>query len=156
MKKVLAVFLLCSCTVFIATPAAVVIAGNGLSPVKGSGGSQLLPPDTDPTTPDAVGAVTLTIGDQEYDLGLEVYLTGMEYKGESIHVAASHVLSGAGIDFSTLDKEILTPTTTPGLYRLNSNSKVVGGGKGHLTFHGTIDFVTGQVSFDIKGAMRLD
>ncbi len=157
MKSLSKPCLLCFCVI-----AAVGITGlvagnnNGLLPVSGSGSSQLLPPDMDRSTPDALGSATMTVGGREYELDLQVFLKGREPHGLTIHATASHVFSGDGVQFSTSDAEILAPSGTPGIYIVNSNSKVVEGGTGHLAFHGTANMITHEVKFSIRGAIRLD
>jgi hypothetical protein len=62
-----------------------------------------------------------------------------------------------GSTFTTIDRAVLSPTDTPGLYRLNTDAAIDGGtgayanACGDLSIHGTINLITGEVIWRFTG-----
>ncbi len=136
----------------------VALAEPASDPVSGSGSSSAI------NEYQFAGTVTLVIQGQEKTADLLVTL--LEEPRESdegvLHVVATHALTFADGSITTSDKEIAEPTSTPGLYTLNANMKVVSGTgvyegvSGHLAAHGTIDFRPLPVpaaEFEIRGSI---
>lgn len=107
------------------------------------------------------GSATLVIRGQPKSADLLVTLLGLTVSDEGVqHVVATHEFTFADGSITTSDKEIAEPTSTPGLYTLNANMKVLSGTgvytdvTGHLTAHGTIDFrALPTAQFEIRGAI---
>lgn len=130
-------------------------AGPARDPVKGSGSSSAI------NQYQFAGSATLVIRGQEKSADLLVTLLGLTVSDEGVqHVVATHEFTFADGSITTSDKEIAEPTSTPGLYTLNANMKVLSGTgvytdvTGHLTAHGTIDFrALPTAQFEIRGAI---
>lgn len=62
-----------------------------------------------------------------------------------------------GSSFTTIDRAVLSPTVTPGLYRLNTDAAIDGGtgsyanACGSLSVHGTINLISGEVIWRFTG-----
>jgi hypothetical protein len=131
------------------------LAGPAKDPVSGSGSSSAI------NEYQFAGTATLVIRGQEKSAELLVTLLGLTVNDEGVqHVEATHTFTLTDGSITTSDKEIAEPTSTPDLYTLNANMKIVsgtgvyGGASGHLTGHGTIDFRTiPTANFEIRGSI---
>ena len=76
----------------------------------------------------------------------------------TLHATTSHTFDfGNGNSFTTLDRAVLSPTDTPGVYRLNTRATISGGtgiyanACGSLNIHGTINLFSGEVDWRFTG-----
>ena len=88
------------------------------------------------------------------------YLLGAPTETEdgTLRATTSHTFVFAdGSSFTTLDRAVLSPTDTPGLYNLNTRATITGGtgnyanACGSLSIHGTINLISGQVIWRFTG-----
>lgn len=106
------------------------------------------------------GTATLNMNDQSVSSTVITNLLGAPKTGDdgTLHVETSHHFSFAdGSSFTTLDKAVLSPTATPGVYDLNSRLEIVQGtgnfetACGRLSGHGTLNFITGEAQWWATG-----
>ena len=97
---------------------------------------------------------------QNMNATVTTYLLGPPNATEdgTLHATTSHAFDfGNGNSFTTLDRAVLSPTDTPGLYNLNTKATIAGGtgtyadACGSLNIHGTINLITGQVIWRFTG-----
>ncbi len=76
----------------------------------------------------------------------------------TLHATTSHTFDfGNGDSITTLDRAVLSPTDTPGLYNLNTRATITGGTGNYanacssLSIHGTINLISGQVDWRFTG-----
>jgi hypothetical protein len=76
----------------------------------------------------------------------------------TLQAATSHTfVFPDGSSFVTLDRAVLSPTETPGVYRLNTRAAILGGtgiyadASGSLSIHGTINLISGEVDWRFEG-----
>jgi hypothetical protein len=98
--------------------------------------------------------------DQNRTATVTTYLLGAPTETEdgTLRATTSHTFVFAdGSSFTTLDRAVLSPTDTPGLYNLNTKATVSSGlgnyanACGSLAIHGTINLVSGQVIWRFNG-----
>jgi hypothetical protein len=115
----------------------------------------------------AVGEVNLAIrGVPQPQATVVVTLGPPRFSDEGVlHATSSHIFYfGSGNSFTTEDKVIGDPTSTPGLYRLNETLRVVSGAgiftgaTGNLTVHGSLEYISltdALVTYDIRGSISI-
>lgn len=122
--------------------------------VKGTGNTFATGPAT------FQGTATFKIGGQTQNASVTTNLLGPPEVGDdgTLHARTSHsfVLED-GSSITTVDNAVLSPTSTPGLYRLNTRAAITEGtgayedACGRLSIHGTINLVTGEVAWRFTG-----
>ena len=94
----------------------------------------------DPTVGAFVGSADVTIGGRHETVPVQTVLLGQEVGTDGvIRAKTSHRFHFASGTIVTLDRAILTPTETPGVYTLRTSARVVSGGFGFLVIRGEID-----------------
>ena len=106
------------------------------------------------------GAAAVNSSGQTQNASVTTYLLGPPNATEdgTLHATTSHTFDlGNGDSFTTLDRAVLSPTDTPGFYNLNTKATITGGtgtyanACGSLNVHGTINLITGQVTWRFTG-----
>lgn len=75
----------------------------------------------------------------------------------TLHATTSHTFLVGGGSFTTLDNAVLSPTSTPGQYNLNTRAAIMlGSGSyanacGRLGIHGTIDLINPEATWRVRG-----
>ena len=132
------------------------LGGPARDPVSGYGTSNAINDNQ------FAGTVTLVVRGEEKSAQLLVTLLAPPRTSNDgvLHVVATHTFTFADGSFTTSDKEVAEPTETPGLYALNATMQVVSGTgvyegvTGHLTAHGTMDFLAGPTAeFELRGSI---
>ena len=130
---------------------AAIQAKPGCANVKGTGNTQAIAEGAFQGTADFGQNQTATV---------TTYLLGAPTASDdgTLHAVTSHTFTFAdGSSFTTLDRAVLSPTETPGLYNLNTKATITNGtgnyanACGSLNIHGTINLVTGQVVWRFTG-----
>ncbi|MHC4309655.1 MAG: hypothetical protein ACYS3N_09675 [Planctomycetota bacterium] len=115
----------------------------------------------------AVGTANIAIrGLPQPQATVVVTLGPPRYSDEGVlHATSSHIFYfGSGNSFTTEDKVIGDPTSTPGLLRLNETLRIVSGAgifagaTGNLTVHGSLEFISltdAEVTYDIRGSISI-
>jgi hypothetical protein len=126
----------------------------GCDRVRGTGNTIA----TGPTT--FQGSSTIKIGDQEDNSAVTTNLLGPPKVTEDgtllAHTSHTFVFDN-GSSFTTFDNAVLSPTSTPGLYNLNTRAEIIQGtgdyddASGALSIHGTINFLNGEVVWRFTG-----
>jgi hypothetical protein len=127
-----------------ATPA---LAASDCVIVNGSGSVVF-----DPTVGGFVGPVDLD-GDGLADATSTAFVFSLVPTDDgTLHAVTSHeiVLTG-GATFTTIDRAVLSPSDTPGLYRLNSDLEIESGASGTLKLHGDIHLIEGWAEARVHG-----
>jgi hypothetical protein len=129
---------------FLSTPA---LADEGCVIVNGSGSVVF-----DPTVGGFVGPVDLD-GDGAPDATSTAFVLSLEPSDDgTLHAVTTHrIVMMDGTSITTLDRAVLSPTDTAGLYRLNSDLTIVTGGSGKLRLHGDIHLIEGWAIADVHG-----
>jgi hypothetical protein len=106
----------------------------------------------DPTVGGFVGPVDLD-GDGAPDAtSTATVLTIVPSEDGTLHAVTSHVVVlNSGAMFTTLDRAILSPSDTPGLYRLNTDAPITSGASGKLKIHGNVHLIEGWAELDVHG-----
>jgi hypothetical protein len=106
------------------------------------------------------GTAAVKINGQIQTAAVTTYLLGAPETTEdgTLKATTSHTfVFEDGSSLTTLDRAVLSPTSTPGLYDLNTRATITGGtgafadACGSLNIHGTINLVTGQVLWRFNG-----
>ncbi|HVE57651.1 MAG TPA: hypothetical protein VNB22_12530 [Pyrinomonadaceae bacterium] len=106
------------------------------------------------------GTAAVKINGQTQNAAVTTYLLGAPTTAEdgTLKATTSHTFVFAdGSSLTTLDRAVLSPTETPGLYNLNTQATITGGtgiyanACGSLNIHGTINLITGQVDWRFTG-----
>ena len=77
--------------------------------------------------------------------------------GTLLAVTSHNFVFPDGSTFTTIDRAVLSPTDTPGLYRLNTDAAIDGGtgtyakACGSLSVHGSINLISGEVIWRFSG-----
>ena len=106
------------------------------------------------------GTAAVDSNGQTQNVSVTTYLLGPPTVIEdgTLHATTSHTFGFAdGSSFTTLDRAVLSPTDTPGVYRLNTKATISGGtgiyanACGSLNIHGTINLFSGEVDWRFTG-----
>jgi hypothetical protein len=108
------------------------------------------------------GTAAVKIDGQSQNAAVTTYLLGAPETTEdgTLKATTSHTFVFAdGSSLTTLDRAVLSPTATPGLYNLNTQATITGGtgayadACGSLNIHGTINLISGQVDWRFTGRL---
>ena len=106
------------------------------------------------------GTASVTVNGQTVNAAVTTVLLGppTATADGTLLAATSHTfVFQDGSTFTTFDRAVLSPTDTPGLYRLNTDAAIDGGtgnytnACGGLSVHGTINLVSGEVIWRFTG-----
>ena len=129
-------------------------AGAGCDRIQGNGQTFAVGPAT------FQGFATVQLDGQSYSAAVTTNLLGPPKVTEDgtllAHTSHTFVFDN-GSSFTTFDNAILSPTSTPGLYNLNTRAEIIQGtgdyddASGALGIHGTINFLNGEVAWRFTG-----
>ena len=141
-----------------------VVLGSALakparSPVVGSGEAVV-----DMASGSAIGLVNISIRGVQMQADVVVDIIDSYFSDDGVlHGISTHTFFfGNGNTFTTEDRVVADPTSTPGLYRLNEKLRVVSGtgifqdAVGNLTVHGWLEFISDTdalATYDIRGSI---
>lgn len=130
------------------------LAGSPCDKVSGTGNTTAVGPAA------FQGTASVKIDGQVLNASVTTVLLGQPQQTEdgTLQAATSHTFAFSdGSSFTTLDSAILSPTDTPGVYRLNTRAAISGGtgayanACGSFSIHGTINLITGVVDWRFTG-----
>lgn len=105
------------------------------------------------------GTAVVDFGGQIENAAVTVVMLGPPRVTEdgTLQAETSHTLAFNGGSLVTLDNAVLSPTSAPGIYNLNTRARIVGGSGdfdgagGFLSVHGIIDLINGTSSWRFHG-----
>jgi hypothetical protein len=106
----------------------------------------------DPAVGGFVGPVDLDADGAPDAISTATVLSIVPSEDGTLHAVTSHVVVlTSGATFTTLDRAILSPKDTPGLYRLNTDAPITSGASGKLKIHGEVHLIEGWAEVDVHG-----